>query len=84
MFEATGVKENDELFIKYLVFKFIKILDADPQVRWCPRVGCENFVRNEGCFTVKLKCKCGQEICFKCGREFHGRFFLNCNKRMDE
>ena len=79
----TGNKEYDLLYAKYIKFKQIKLLEGDPEVRWCPRPGCELFVRKENKFQLKLTCECGQDICFKCGRAYHGRFFSPCDRQLD-
>lgn len=71
------------MFVKYLRFKQIKILDADPSVRWCPKPGCDKYVFNKSRHVKKITCECGQEICFNCGRAFHGRF-SSCEKQIDE
>jgi hypothetical protein len=46
-------------YAKYLKFKQKKILDSDPNVRWCPRPGCEKYVRSENSSTVRIVCSCG-------------------------
>ena len=46
----SGNKEYDLLYAKYIKFKQIKLLEGDPEVRWCPRPGCELFVRREKSF----------------------------------
>jgi hypothetical protein len=43
----SGKKEYDLLYAKYIKFKQIKLLEGDPEVRWCSRRGCELFVRRE-------------------------------------
>ena len=30
---------------KFLKFKKIKLLSQDPLLKWCPRPGCEHFVK---------------------------------------
>jgi E3 ubiquitin-protein ligase RNF19A len=64
----TNNKENDDLYIRYLEIMKIWVLNTNPLVRWCPKLGCGKFVRGESKLTKKVTCECGQEICFKCGR----------------
>ena len=65
----------------------MKMLDTDPLVKWCPRAGCEKFVRARNDRAHKIVCDCGQEICFKCGRVYHSSWytvFPQCNKEIEK
>lgn len=48
----------------------MKILSEDTNLRWCPKPGCEKYVKGNK-ESKKLVCVCGQEICFICGNEYH-------------
>lgn len=55
----SGNAELDAIYIKYLKFKQMKMLDSDPLVKWCPKEGCDKFVRATSKFQNKLTCGCG-------------------------
>ena len=40
-------------------------------------------MRAENANVKSINCECGQNICFKCGNAFHGKF-SNCNDAMDQ
>jgi hypothetical protein len=64
-FEESQLKEifNDNegtiLLEKREKFKLRKILDGDPLVKWCPKPGCELYVKAENTTVQKVKCECG-------------------------
>lgn len=78
----SGNPEYAGLYKKYLKFKQMKLLDSDPLVKWCPRPGCDKFVRGT---TSKLICDCEQEICGKCGNAYHGGWWpcSSCTSALD-
>ena len=47
----------------------------DPNLKWCPKNGCLNYVRRKkgccGCRSNTQRCACGQKMCFKCGAVSH-------------
>lgn len=47
-------------------------VDMDPNLRWCPRNGCLNYVRRAGRLRRQATCECGQQVCMKCGAAAHG------------
>jgi len=51
----SGDPDYNGLYKKYLKFKQMKLLDSDPSVKWCPRPGCDKFVRGT---SSKLVCEC--------------------------
>ena len=56
---------EDALFNKYERFLAKKTLEADLLVRWCPKAGCEDFMRAENGEVKKLTCPtCSTEVCF--------------------
>ncbi|CAD8044946.1 unnamed protein product [Paramecium primaurelia] len=69
-----------DVMTKMKKFRKIKQLQLDPDIIWCPRIGCEETVKRNG--KKKLKCKCGQQICRKCGRERHDG--QTCNDQIDK
>ncbi|CAD8128810.1 unnamed protein product [Paramecium sonneborni] len=69
-----------EMMSKLKKFRKIKQLQLDPDIVWCPRLGCEETLKRNQ--SKRLQCKCGQEICRKCGRERHkGK---SCNDQIDK
>lgn len=52
-------------------FKLNLIVERDPNLRWCPRVGCTKYVRRAGMLATTATCECGQEVCMKCGAVAH-------------
>ena len=65
----------ENLFNKYLKFKNLEKLKRNPNLRWCTRPGCENYVllNSKNFFRKcrKLKCICGQEFCGTCREDWH-------------
>ena len=41
---------SEEIFKKYIRFKLNINVDMDPNLRWCPKNGCLNYVRKNGMF----------------------------------
>jgi len=62
-----------EIFNKYEEFTFIASLNADPSVRWCPKVGCGNAIvgdpENPKCECTSPSCR--YEFCFLCSEPWH-------------
>ncbi|KAL4464478.1 hypothetical protein ABPG72_021171 [Tetrahymena utriculariae] len=60
-----------DLFEKYMRFKKIMVLNQDPNIRWCPKVDCDTYIRGEK-DKVCIQCpKCTQKICFLCNSKWH-------------
>lgn len=74
-------KNEDGLFQKYVKFKKIMLMNADPNIRWCIRLNCNNIIKCKG-NENKIECDiCRQEICFKCRLAWHQR--LTCVQALD-
>ena len=58
------------MYEKYLKFKENIDVNMNPELRWCPRPDCNNFVKKGK--GNKVICECKYEICFKCGIQWHG------------
>ncbi|CAD8133537.1 unnamed protein product [Paramecium octaurelia] len=71
---------DPDMMQKLRRFRKIKQLQQDPDIIWCPRVGCEETIKRNG--QKKIRCKCGQQICRKCGRERHQG--QTCNDQIDK
>jgi len=69
-----------EKFDQYATFKKIKILNSNPNLRWCMKFGCGKYVVGEedSKFVV---CECGTKICFTCRNEYHPN--QNCDDMLD-
>jgi len=73
--EYTQVQSvvTQDLFNKYVEFTFIASLNADPSVRWCPKVGCGNAIigdpENPRCRCTNTDC--AYEFCFLCSEPWH-------------
>ena len=63
---------SEEIAKKYTRFKLNINVDMDPNLRWCPRNGCLNYVRRRGRFHRTATCDCGQQVCMRCGAAAHG------------
>ena len=70
--------------MKYVRFKDKKELEKDPLVRWCPKPGCESYMRAETSDTAKITClTCSTEVCFKCRDVWHGEN-VSCDQHMQK
>ena len=57
---------------RFKYFREKKDIDKDPLVRYCPKAGCDQYIRAEDSQCVKLQCqKCTTEVCFACKQEWH-------------
>ncbi|KAL4482236.1 hypothetical protein ABPG72_018017 [Tetrahymena utriculariae] len=61
---------DTKTFQKYLKFKELKIINSDPTLKWCNRPGC-TFYCQINLSDPKIICKCGHEMCFQCGNNWH-------------
>ncbi|CAD8204881.1 unnamed protein product [Paramecium pentaurelia] len=80
-FESLQIKNlvSYSLYEKYQRFLKRQLISKDKNVRWCPRIDCENYVIGQG--NNLLICSCGQQICFKCGSQYHQE--ISCDQAMD-
>ncbi|CAD8112379.1 unnamed protein product [Paramecium sonneborni] len=80
-FQKHQIKElvSRSLYEKYERFYSRQQISQNKNVRWCPRVDCEQYVIGTG--NDQLICSCGQQICFKCGNEYH--LNISCEQAMD-
>lgn len=70
-FIEKNLKFLDEALIaKFRKFKKMKILSENTNLRWCPKPGCEHYVKRRN-QEIKLVCICGEQICFECGNTYH-------------
>ena len=74
------LKNHPETIKKYERFKLQISLSKDPNIRWCIRPDCDNFIKGSP-DKPKLTCSCGEIICFNCSRKWHeGK---TCEELMD-
>ncbi|CAD8120209.1 unnamed protein product [Paramecium sonneborni] len=80
-YQKGQIKElvSINVYEKYERFYSRQLISQNKNVRWCPRVDCEKYVIGKG--NNKLVCFCGQQICFKCGNEYHQE--ISCEQAMD-
>ena len=50
---------GQQLHAQYTRFKLNLVVDRDPNLRWCPKVGCNNYVRKTGLLAKTATCACG-------------------------
>jgi hypothetical protein len=76
-FKSEDIKKfgSSEIYRKYLKFKENIEVETDRNLKWCPKIGCMNFVRRQKsccCFNSNTAtCECGESMCFKCGAKSH-------------
>ena len=46
-------------------------LAEDPNIKFCIRPNCENYVKCDPEKDIQLKCECGMEFCFRCANPWH-------------
>ena len=54
---------------KYWLLVTNIFVEQHRELRWCPRPGCSRAVRIDVPMAVGVLCDCGQNFCFKCGRD---------------
>lgn len=62
-----------ELQVKHNEFERQKMVDRDPNLHWCPKVNCNNYVcmQNPRGKKQKAICSCGFEFCINCHQPWH-------------
>ena len=67
-------------FNQYTTYKKIKILNSNPNLRWCMKPGCGKYAfGQEG--SKFVVCECGTKICFACRNEHHPK--QTCDNMLD-
>ena len=67
LYEILSENIRYDLMDRFKYFREKKDLDKDPLVRYCPKAGCDQYMRAEDSQCVKLQCpKCMSEVCFAC------------------
>ena len=73
---------EDALFDKYERFLEKRALETDMNVRYCPKAGCEGWMRAENSSVKKLTCPtCSTDVCFLCKDVWHGNY-VTCQEAM--
>lgn len=76
------LQKNELLYKKYSKFKRITELSKKPDICWCSRPGCENYMEGSS-KQPKLVCAlCGQMVCFFCKNDWHEG--LRCEEAMSK
>ena len=72
-FESEDVRlfGSKDIYEKYLQFKMNIDVDLNPNLKWCPRPNCMNYVEKKGKFSKTAFCECGENVCLKCGEVAH-------------
>eukprot|EP01083_Nonionella_stella_P205294 747727_1 len=74
-------REDPEIRDKFLRFRRLRALSRDPNCRWCPRPGCDQYIIGSASQPC-LQCpRCSTPVCFHCGAEWHPR--QSCEERVD-
>ena len=80
--ELRGILPK-KMYRKYEIQKEKMNLNANPDVRWCVRTGCEKFIIRKSKSEFRLECdECGQMMCANCLSEWHEG--LSCEEAVDE
>ena len=76
------LSEAPELYIRYIRLSKTRQLSMNPNICWCVRAGCDQYIeRNPQ--KIHLTCdKCFQEICFLCKNGWHGQ--RTCEQAMNQ
>ncbi|EGC34895.1 ubiquitin-protein ligase [Dictyostelium purpureum] len=64
-------KVAPNLYNKYLERLAQTYVDQNPNMRWCPAVGCGNALKADSQSESTAQCSCGFKICFRCKQESH-------------
>ena len=64
------LKNYPDIIKKYEKFKLQISLSKNPNIRWCIRPDCDNYMIGTP-DKPKLTCSCGEIICFLCSRRWH-------------
>ena len=79
--EMEDIIKDEQIISKFYKFKKRLEIDLNPNLCWCIRPGCENWVVGNT-KDPKITCTCGQIICFNCMNEWHeGK---SCQEAIDE
>ena len=58
---------GEKTYEKYTDFLHKSFIDSNPNVKWCPRPGCEHSVScDRRGRKAPVKCTCHLEFCFQC------------------
>lgn len=85
IFEESIIQSvlDDAILEKYCRFKRSKLIESDPESRWCPNIRCRHMVKRKDKTSKYLKCKrCDTEICFECKEVWHPE--LTCDKASEK
>lgn len=73
---------SEELYSKYLKFKWRAELLKDPNVKWCKTLNCEGYMKGSTRNPYMICPVCRFEMCFKCGDKWHGT--RTCDEVIDQ
>jgi hypothetical protein len=49
----------EKIFRKYIKFNENIDVERNPNMKWCPKIGCNKFVTRDGIFSRTATCECG-------------------------
>ena len=49
----------EKIFRKYIKFNENIDVERNPNMKWCPKIGCNKFVTRDGIFSRTAICECG-------------------------
>ena len=73
--------KNKKLIEKYKKYKLRLEILNDPNKKFCPHPGCEEYVERPKNDTKEVKCKKGHRFCYQCLREVHSG---NCDVQLEK
>ena len=75
------LEKNPKLIEKYKKYKLRLEILNDPNKKFCPHPGCEEYVERPKKNIKEVKCKKGHQFCYECLRKVHPG---NCDLQLEK
>ena len=75
------LEKNQKLSEKYKKYKLRLEILNDPNKKFCPHPGCEEYVERPKNDTKEVKCKKGHQFCYQCLSKVHSG---NCDIQLEK
>jgi hypothetical protein len=75
------IKDDKKLIEKYNKFKLRLDIINDPNKKFCPHPGCEEYVERPKKDIKEVKCKKGHQFCYQCLSKVHSG---NCDLQLEK